>query len=339
MRANAPAIAARRAVQVPVSSLIGSAHRSARRARRAALDRWFRVACAVVSTTAVLILAVLLISIGYEGYHHLDLSFLTEPPSRFVEQAGAHPAIFGTMWTCLICGMFALPLGVGTAILLEEYKPKHALARRIQALVNLNITNLAGVPSVVYGIIGLTAFVEAWGLFGSTQEPMWELGTPQDSLYFRLPFGRGVLAGGLTLGLVILPIIIVATQEALRAVPNSLRDASLALGASRWQTIARVSLPAALPGTMTGTILAMSRAIGEAAPILVVCGIVYISFTPSNIMDSFTVMPLQIYNWASLPQADFHKLAATGIVVLLSVLLLFNSVAIFIRHRYQKPLQ
>lgn len=312
--------------------------RADRRRRRARADKMFQAFCVFAASVAVATLIVLLGAIAWEGARHLDLSFLTDTPSRFPEKAGIGPAMWGTVWIILVCGAFALPLGVGTAVLLEEYRPKQAWARKLHSVVNLNITNLAGVPSIVYGIIGLTAFVEMWGVFGSTQSPAWELGTTSDWFYARLPLGRGVLAGGLTLMLVILPIIIVSAQEALRAVPDSLRESSLALGATRWQTVSRVCLPAALPGIMTGSILAISRAIGEAAPILVVCGIVFITFTPDHLMDSFTVMPLQIYNWASLPQAEFHRVAATGIIVLLSVLLFFNSIAILIRNRYQKPL-
>ena len=156
--------------------------------------------------------------------------------------------------------------------------------------------------------------------------------------YFRLPFGRSVLAGGLTLMLVILPIIIIASQESLRAVPDSLREGALGMGATPWQVVRNVTLPAAIPGIMTGSILAMSRAIGEAAPVLIICGIVFISYTPGNLMSDFTVMPLQIYNWAALPDAEFQKVAASGIIVLLVVLLSFNGLAVFIRQRMQKPL-
>ena len=316
-----------------------SPERALRRKRRAMLDRAFARLCQFTSFTSIAVLLFLLGSIVWQGTTHLDADFLTAPHSRFPAKAGIGPALWGTVWLCVACGIFALPIGIGTAVLLEEYQPKHPLLRKLHALIQLNITNLAGVPSIVYGIIGLTVFVQMFGLFGNIQEPMYQLGTPADWYYIRLPFGRGVLAGGLTLMLVILPIIIVATQEALRAVPDSLRESSLALGASRWQTVSRVSLPAALPGTMTGAILAMSRAIGEAAPILVVCGIVYITFTPEHMMDSFTAMPLQIFDWAGRPQAPYHKVAASGIIVLLCVLLTFNSIAVYVRNRFHQPLQ
>ena len=195
---------------------------------------------------------------------------LFENPRESNTEGGLFPAIFGTVFMVFLMSIFCVPLGVLAAVYLHEYANKGLLVRCVRIAVN----NLAGVPSIVYGIIGLTVFVQMFGLFGNIQEPMYELGTPANWYYLRLPFGRGVLSGGLTLMLVILPIIIVATQEALRAVPDSLRESSLALGATRWQTVAKVTMPAALPGTMTGAILAMSRAIGEAAPILVVCGIV-----------------------------------------------------------------
>lgn len=263
--------------------------------------------------------------------------FVTSPPSRSAERAGIGPALAGTAWICGVCALLALPLGVGTAIFLEEYRPHGRLARRIHGVIQLNIANLAGVPSIVYGIIGLTAFVQMWSLSPST--PSWTIGTPERWYYLQVPFGRGVLAGGMTLMLVILPIVIIATQEAIRAVPDSLRQGSLALGATRWQTIRGMTLPAAIPGIMTGSILAMSRAIGEAAPVLIICGIVFVRFLPQHLMDEFTALPLQIYDWAGRPQEDFHAVAAAGILVLLAALLAFNAVAIFIRHRFQKPLQ
>jgi phosphate transport system permease protein len=266
-------------------------------------------------------------------------SFVTGTPSRRPEDAGIGPPLVGTVWVCLICGILALPLGVGTAIFLEECKPRGALARRLFAVVQLNITNLAGVPSIVYGIIGLTAFVGMFGLFGTPAAPALTIGTTDDWYYFQLPFGRSVLAGGLTLMLVVLPIVVISAQEALRAVPDSLRQGALALGSTRWQMIRRMTLPAAVPGIMTGSILAMSRAIGEAAPILIICGIVFIRFTPEHLMDEFTALPLQIYDWAGRPKDEFHRIAASGIVVLLAVLLTFNAAAVVIRQKFQRPVQ
>lgn len=373
---------------------------------------WFCLATAFVS---VLILLVLLGAIVQQGLVHLDWTFLTSPPRPEAERAGISPALWGTVFVCLVCALCTLPIGVATAIFLQEYQPQSRFVRAFHRFVQINISNLAGVPSVVYGIIGLTAFVGMFSLFGNPNSPTWEIGVgyyeqylaespeedavllvpvessqspppeltdgmtartprgktvtlnvigPEDSLppdpevrrrtlrsdaeggrisrkswyYLRLPFGRSVLAASLTLMLVVLPILIISAQEALTAVPDSLREGALGLGATRWQTIRRVTLPAALPGIMTGSIIAMSRAIGEAAPILMIAGIVYISSTPEHLMDDFTVMPLQIYNWAQRPQEEFHQVAAAGIIVLLAVLLAFNAVAVFLRQRLEKPL-
>ncbi len=395
-------------------------------------DRAFTAVCWLTAFAAVLMLGVLLFAIARQGVSHLSWSFLTSPPSRKAAQSGMGPAIWGTIWVCTACAIFALPLGIATAIFLEEYRPKRAIAQRLHGFIQLNIANLAGVPSIVYGILGLTLFVQAFGLFGSALNPTLRIGVDTyeqfldeagnfliveagepinttrlvtgmtaytdiggdpvtlrvvddkelDAIranvdettvgmnedhadevrlaaltgvvhemtepqrieskrwyYLQLPFGRGVLAGALTLVLVILPIVIISSQEALRAVPGSLREGALALGATRWQMIRRATLPAAVPAMCTGSILAMSRAIGEAAPILVIAGIVYITFAPRHLMDDFTHMPLQIYNWAQQPQKDFHEIAATGIIVLLAILLTFNAAAVFIRQRFQKPMQ
>jgi phosphate transport system permease protein len=301
-------------------------------------DRLFVGVCIAVASLSLLALGVLLTSIVVKGAVHLDLQFMRDVPSRKPEKAGIGPAMWGSIWACLVCAATALPLGVGTAILLEEFKPRRRWIRRLHAFAQLNITNLAGVPSIVYGILGLTVFVQFFGLAGNLNDPAFTFGTKDDWFYLQLPFGRGVLAGGLTLMLVVLPVIIIAAQESLRAVPDSLREGALAAGATRWQMVARMTLPAAIPGIMTGSILAMSRAIGEAAPMLVIAGVVYITFTPQHLMDEFTVMPLQIYDWAGRPQEEFHRVAATGIIVLLAVLLTFNAAAVFIRQKLQKPL-
>ncbi len=432
-----------------------------------------------------------------EGVNFLTTQFVTGTPSRNPQDAGIWPAMLGTLWVCVICGLFAIPVGVATAILIEEFKPRNRVATRIHTFIQLNITNLAGVPSIVYGILGLTALSNMFGIIEQRQDRppaaigvsyfdrfetegkrlvyvpvesgeappaaitdateyqddegnlvMLERVTPEamdprrhkidddvesfsnqlkDAVaamsdptsgaiaeaagmilpttqlritsaattkivterlagvdlsasrarsrairrivddvettesrerfsglirtdayaaresrkgwwYLQAPFGRSVLAGGLTLALVILPVVIIASQESLRAVPGSMRQASLALGATPWQTVWHTSLPAAVPGIMTGIILAMSRAIGEAAPILIIAGIVYITFTPQHLMDQFTVMPLQIFEWARRPQAEFYQLAAAGIILLLSILLCFNAIAVFIRHKTQRPL-
>jgi len=306
------------------------------RKRRFMKDRLFVVMCLGVTCLSVLVLATLLFAIVYNGLEYLRPEFLTSYPSRFAEKAGFKGAMWGSLWLVVICGATALPLGIGAAIYLEEFAPRNRFTHFIQ----LNISNLAGVPSIVYGIIGLTAFGYMFGVFGSPKDPWWQ--TTDDTMswyYIRLPFGGSVLAGGLTLMLVILPIVVIASREALRAVPDSLREGALAAGATRWQMVSRMTLPAAVPGIMTGIILSISRAIGEAAPILVIGGVLFVTFTPANLMDDFAAMPLQIYQWASRPQPEFMKVAASGIVVLLSILLVFNAAAVIVRQKFQKPLQ
>jgi phosphate transport system permease protein len=288
-----------------------------------------------MTATSLVVLAVLLGAMFVKGWSHLDLGMITGWASRDPEKAGLKAALWGSIWLCVVCAGTALPLGVGTAIYLEEFAPRRS---RFSAFIRLNIANLAGVPSIVYGILGLTVFVQMWGVMGNPNAPAFSIGTREDWYYVQLPFGRGVLAGGLTLMLVVLPIVIVASQEALRAVPDSLREAALAAGATRWQMVRSITLPTAMPTILTGSILAMSRAIGEAAPILVIAGIVFIRFTPIHLMDEFTAMPLQIYDWAGRPQEEFHEVAAAGIVVLLAVLLSFNALAVFLRVKLRKPM-
>jgi phosphate transport system permease protein len=494
--------------------------------RRRLLDRAFLALCIASASASVLILAVLLLSIITKGASHLDWKFLNAFPSRHAAEAGFKAALWGSVWLCFVCAAFALPLGVAAAVFLEESRPRGRLTSTLHTLIQLNIRNLAGVPSIVYGIIGLTVFVRCFGLLGNPNQydrlsritladgrtieallledrpetlivditavdsaeraegmdwptaveiprtiiqsptaeldraaigddvaftllrdlnlpidlafslvPIDEAPTPPaliihatlrerrpgalildhplsgritldaaqvrarqnlsarahllaltsgetltaDSLsldhssatlrikgvprtlprsdiaaytplrpfsiadeaspfFLRLPLGGGILAGALTLALVILPIVIISSQEALRAVPPSLREAAFAAGATRWQVTARVVLPASVPGILTGAILAMSRAIGEAAPLLVIGGVLFITFTPTNLMSDFAAMPLQIYQWASRPQTEFHSVAAAGIIVLLAVLLLFNAAAILLRQKLQKPL-
>ncbi len=448
-----------------------------RRGRRVK-NNLFLALCILSTSVSVAILAILLGAIFFEGTHFLDganrpevvkamekagkalpapgergvgevvraywigtKDFLTTFPSRKPAGAGFKAAFWGSIWLCALSAIVAMPIGVGAAIFLEEYKPKNRFMTRLHSFIQINITNLAGVPSIVYGIVGLTVFVRVFGLFGSpnlsmyddqlrvklddgrvvqgdiisvdgdvrelkttldgtltlrTEDIRWEdtvyvrshefvlkdgrrlagrlgdygpdqielineknemaafapaevdryqtstmfeFGKENSFFYFRLPPGGSVLAGGLTLMLVILPVVIISSREALRAVPGSLREASFALGSTRWQMVRRMILPCATPGIMTGAILATSRAIGEAAPLLVVGGFLFITFTPRNIMDDFAAMPLQIFNWAGRPQEDFHDVAASGIIVLLAVLLAFNLVAIIIRQKFEKPLQ
>lgn len=303
-------------------------------ATRLLQNRSFLWLCLIATNLAVLALAILLVSILWQGLGALDWDFLTSTASRKPENAGIIVPLWGSVWVCAICGLVALPLGVGTAIYLEEF----ARRTRFTRIVQTNILNLAGVPSIVYGILGLTAFARMFGAFGTGADAGVEIGDPDSLFYLRLPFGSSVLAGGLTLMLVILPIVIISTQEALRAIPPSLRAGSLALGATTWQTVWGMTLPAAIPGIMTGSILAMSRAIGESAPLLVVGSALFLLATPNNIMSDFSVLPLQIFNWAQRPQAGFHDLAASAIIVQLVVLLAFNGVAVFIRQKLQKPL-
>ncbi len=255
----------------------------------------------------VLVLAVLIIDTFRDGWRHLDWQFLSNFASRRPEKAGILAALAGTLWVIGLTIPLVLVIGVATAIFLEEYQGRNRWARFIQ----VNINNLAGVPSIIYGILGLAIFVR----------------------FFQL--GYVVLAATLTMTLLILPIVIVAAQEAIRSVPPSLRQASLALGATKWQTISRVVLPAALPGILTGFILALSRAIGETAPLIMVGAVTYIRNVPQGLMDSYTVLPIQIYSWVILPNSAFHELAAAAILVLLAVLILMNAIAIYIRNRFQ----
>ncbi len=257
---------------------------------------------------AVIVLAVLLVSVALDGYDWLSWRLVTEMPSRKPENAGLRSALMGTLWVISLTAILALPVGIGAAIYLEEYAPRNWWTRVLQT----NISNLAGVPSVVYGLLGLGVFVNLLG------------------------FGRSVISGALTMALLILPVIIIASQEAIRAVPLSLRQGAFALGATKWQVARHHVLPSALPGILTGTILALSRAIGETAPLLVIGAAGYIAFSPNRLTDQFTVLPIQIFNWTGRPQDEFKQLAAAGIIVLLVVLLGMNAVAIFLRQRFSK---
>lgn len=254
-------------------------------------------------------LAVLLIDTVVTGAPRLNMDLLRRFPSGRPANAGAQSAIMGTVWVVGICGLVTVPVGVGAAIYLEEYADP---ARWYNRLLEVNIQNLAAVPAIVYGILGLGFLVRGVGL------------------------GQVVLAAALTLSLLVLPIVIIASRQAIRAVPNSIRLGSLALGATRWQTIRRQVLPAAVPGIATGSILALSRAIGEAAPLILLGGLTFITFNPTGLDSAFTVLPIQIFNWISRPQEEFRVLAAAAIVVLLVILLVMNSAAILIRSRYQR---
>jgi len=243
-----------------------------------------------------------------DGLPYLTWGFITSFPSRFPSRAGILPALVGSVWLVALTALFSFPLGVCAAIYLEEYAPRN----RVTEFIQVNIANLAGVPSIVYGLLGLGLFVDA------------------------LALGRSVLAGALTMTLLILPVIIIASREALRSVPKIYREGAFALGATRWEVTRQIVLPEALPGILTGTIIALSRAIGEAAPMIAIAALVYVTFVPLSPLDRFTVLPIQIYNWVNLPRTEFRNLAAAGIILLLVVLVAMNSVAITIRYRHQR---
>lgn len=268
----------------------------------------FSIFCASVSWMGAVLLLVLLYQVGVEGYQWLDFQFLSSFPSRFPYKAGVKSALVGTIWLITMVAFISIPIGVATALYLEEFGNKKLLNR----LIELNISNLAGVPSIVYGIIGLAIFVRGLG------------------------FERSLLSGALTMSLLILPVIIIASREAIKTVPMSIRHAAFALGATPWQTAWAHVLPASFSGILTGIILALSRAIGETAPLIMIGGLTYVAFLPEGPMDAFTVLPIQIYNWVSRPQQEFHQLAAGAILVLLSVLLLMNATAIYIRYKSEK---
>ena len=272
------------------------------RHKKAKLFRYF---CVGVTASAIILLALLIYQVSVLGMPWLDGQFLNSFPSRFPEKAGIKSALVGTLWLVSMTALFAIPIGVLAAVYLEEY----AKPSRLTEFININIANLAGVPSIVYGILGLAIFVR----------------------FFALE--RSVVSGALTMSLLILPVIIIAAKEAIRAVPSSMRQAAFAVGATRWQVIRAHVLPAALPGILTGVILAMSRAIGETAPLIMIGALTYVAFVPDGPMDEFTALPIQIFNWTSRPQEEFHELASAGIVVLLVVLLMMNAIAVYIRYR------
>ena len=263
--------------------------------------------CLVSIGFSVISLAVILGDAILDGLSYFDLQFVTSYPSRFPEKAGMLAALAGSIWVVTFTALFSFPLGVSAAIYLEEY----AEHNRINRLINLNIANLAGVPSIVYGILGLGLFVDS------------------------LRLGRSVLAGALTMTLLILPVIIIASREAIRSIPKEYREGAYALGATKWEVTRDIVFPQAFPGILTGTILALSRALGEAAPMVAIAALVYVRFVPSGPWDRFTVMPIQIYNWVNLPQSEYRGLAAAGILVLLFVLLSMNFIAVFIRNKHQ----
>lgn len=254
-------------------------------------------------------LIVLLVDVFMRGFSSLDMSFLTSFPSRFPERAGIKSAIYGSIWLMILTAFFSIPIGIGASIYLEEYSKRNFFT----SLIKTNVSNLAGVPSIVYGILGLAIFVRA------------------------LSFDRSLLSGSLTMALLVMPIIIVAARESIKAVPRSFREASLALGATRWQTTKKVVIPSSLAGMITGIILALSRAIGETAPLIMIGALTFIAFVPDGPMSPFTVLPIQIFNWVSRPQAGFHEKAAAAIIVLLAFVFTLNIIATIIRNIFEKP--
>ncbi|TDL98118.1 phosphate ABC transporter permease PstA [Macrococcus brunensis] len=267
----------------------------------------------ICTLIGLVVLAILLFDILRKGAGYLTPAFFQNFSSSTPAKAGIKGALIGTLWLMMTIAPISVILGVGTAIYMEEYSKDNWFTR----FIRINISNLAGVPSVVFGLLGLTLFVRGAGIES-------------------LSLGKSVLAAALTMSLMILPVIIVSSQEAIRAVPGAIREASLGLGGTKWQTITNVVLPASIPGILTGTILALSRALGETAP-LVVIGIPTIFLkTPDGIMDRFQALPMQIYTWAKLPKAEFQNLSSAGIIVLLIILIAMNSIAIYIRNKYQK---
>ena len=322
-----------------------------RLSKRHAVSRWFERACLAATLTGIVVLAVLLVAIFWQAWGWLDIQYLGSYDSRIPEKAGIFAGLWGSLWLIIFTTIFSVPIGVGAAIYLEEYATESLLTRTIR----INLSNLAGVPSIVYGILGLTVFVRMFNVFG-TKGKVIAFGVGAMKLEIPLPFDRSVVSGSLTLTLLILPVVIVASQEALRAVPSSIRHASLALGGTRWQTIRHQVLPASTPGILTGVILAVSRAIGETAPLVMIGALTYIAFTPGRIervseivtepqkllaapFDQFTALPIQIFNWVNRPKVEYEYVAAAGILVLLFVLLLMNAAAIVIRYRFQRNLR
>ena len=279
-----------------------------KRTQRKRKEKLFIWTCRIATWTAVVILFILLFHVMREGIEWLDFQFLDSFPSRKPERAGLKSALWGSVWLIGLTAMISVPLSIGSALYLEEYAPQNRWTR----IVEINLANLAGMPSILYGLLGLAVFVRYFGLESS----LW--------------------SGSLTLSLLVLPVVVIAAKGAIRSVPQSIREGAYALGARRWQVVFHHVLPSALPGIMTGVILALSRAMGESAPLIMVGALSYIAFLPEGPSDPFTALPVQIYNWAARPQDDFHGLAAGGIIVLLVLLLTLNAGAVFIRNKLQR---
>jgi phosphate ABC transporter, permease protein PstA len=262
----------------------------------------------IFAYTALGVLAVLVIDVFLDALPRLNIRFLTSYPSRIAENSGILPALVGSLWVGSLTALISFPLGVLTGVYMEEYAKRNIFTE----ILDINISNLAGVPSIIYGLLGLEVFVRFMGL------------------------GRSIIAGALTLSLLVLPIIVISTREAIRAVPESIREASYALGATKWQTVFYQVLPAAMPGILTGFILAISRALGESAPLITIGALTFIAFLPESIFDPFTVLPIQIFNWVSRPQREFASNAAAGIIFLLILVFSLNFIAIYLRAKYER---
>jgi phosphate transport system permease protein len=280
----------------------------ARRISEKVGDRLFTAGLAISTTVGVLALGVLVTTIVTDGAGVIDLPFIRNFASRIPGRAGIWPPLIGTIYLMLLVIAFSFPLGVGAAIYLEEFAPRN----RLTGAIETNIANLAAVPSIIYGLLGLAVF------------------------YRGMNLGRSLLTGALTLTLLVLPVVIIAAREALRAVPRSIRLGALALGATPWESIYRQVLPAAMPGILTGTILGLSRAIGETAPLLVAGAAAFVAFTPDHLLDAYSALPIQIFDWVRRPQLEFQELAAGAILVLLALLLTMNAIALVVRSRYER---
>ncbi len=292
--------------------MISTAHTRKLLRRQKLGDGLFQVVAVVGVVIALATLGALIADALVDGVPRIDWKFLTSFPSRKPAEAGIFSALVGSVYLITLTAVVAVPIGIAAAVYLEEYTNQSS---RLSRIIEVNVANLAGVPSIIYGLLGLELFVRAMRL------------------------ERSLLAGALTLALLVLPIVIIASREAIRAVPGTIREAAYALGATQWQTTKDHVLPLAFPGILTGIILAVSRAIGETAPLITIGALTYVAFVPDGVLSPFTALPIQIFNWVSRPQHGFHINAAAGIVVLLLVTLLLNALAIFLRNRYQKQYQ
>lgn len=315
--------------------------------RRNRAEKIFNIILLLSVLFGLFMLTVLIIDIAVEGSSWLRSELFTNYHSRKPENAGMKSAIAGSLIVIGLTGLFSFPVGVGAAIYLEEYAPQNKLT----GFINLNINNLAGVPSIVYGMLGLVVFGRMFGLFTEGSWLVNFLNLPIESgatgglkfnllgipwLEMQIPFGRSMVAGALTMSLLILPVVIIASREAIRAVPPSIREGGYALGTTKWYVIKTLVLPIAFPGILTGMILSLSRAIGETAPLIIMGAFTYVPFLPRSVWDQFTVIPIQVYNWITLPQPEYRiHLAAAGIIVLLLILFLMNGIAIYLRKKFE----